>query len=217
MRARRHLENAAPNSDLSRKYKLMDALARAREADKERSAVEVRRRDGEYMFRTAAVLTAGAYAAYFLVLLLWSYYAVSGRGIDVTWNVGDSPRTFILAGVACGAGALWLLPKVTGKALSLASFVFVLYEFYQWYEATGSVKANSGVETLTGAGPVGNLLYGAGVVELIILAAVGVLTVLNAYYLFLSLKRYATGHRHRREEERAVDNKHKLRQVVNNN
>jgi len=138
----------------------------------------------EYLFSVAAVTLAAIYAGAFLwTFFLSDYFASAADASMPLWMVGDSPQTGIALCLIFAAAFLSLWKGTGGNALALATYLFIAWQFYYWFDLTGQVKTNAGKEVINGTGWLGSRLYGAGLLDGLTLLAVFAFISLSAYLL----------------------------------
>jgi hypothetical protein len=136
----------------------------------------------EYFLSVAAVALAAVYGVVFLWTFFLSDYFYPSADAPL-WAMRDSPQTGIFLCLIFAAAFLRLWRGRIGKVLSFATYLFIGWQFYNWFDLTRQVRSNAGAEAMGGAGWIGNKLYGAGALDVLTFLTVLVFICLSTYLL----------------------------------
>jgi len=139
-----------------------------------------------WALRWLATGIALIYAAVFIFGFFQRFNGSSPISVDIESGIPDNPRFVIALALVCGVSAAWIFRK-TGKVISTSlSIALIAYQTWQWFDSTRHIKINAGLDRFPGSSGIGNVLIGAGTID--ILALVGALCLLAFSFGRLGVK-----------------------------
>jgi hypothetical protein len=140
----------------------------------------------DYAFTLAATLVASLYVILIFGELL--YYSWKPEVISIPQSAWDKPQISIAIFLIFAASFLWLWRGLLGKVLAFLSFVYIFWQFFEWFEATKQVRRIAG-NAIRQGGRLDSVFLGASWFDPIALIAVATLLCINLYFLLPKIKR----------------------------
>ncbi len=121
--------------------------------------------------RVISIVTTVAYLSMFF-LKLWSRSRMLHEtGVDIDWAVPATPQSMIALCLVTATLALVFL-HLGGRVVAALLLVTVVFFYGQWAMLTNSIRANIGPGDIPGEGVIGNVLIGANLLDVFVIAAV---------------------------------------------
>jgi len=118
--------------------------------------------------RWVSAITTVIYLAMFVVKLFSRYRTLDTTGVDIDWSVPANPQSMIALCLVTGTIALVFL-RSGGIILSTLLFGGVIGFYVQWALLTKAIRFNTDMATIPQQSWLGNILIGAGVVDVFVL------------------------------------------------